>query len=79
VHRNRIFWARIETALALLTGTLGIVTIFWRDWIEILTGWDPDHHNGSAEVGVIVVLLALSITCAALARRTYRQAMALSS
>jgi hypothetical protein len=78
VHRNRIFWARIEAALAAATGVLGIVTIFWRDWIEILTGWDPDHHSGSAEIALIVVLLALSVTCAALARRTYRQAMALA-
>jgi hypothetical protein len=75
----RIFLARIETTVAILTGALGIITIFWHDWIEILTGWDPDHHNGSLEVVLIVALLAASVTCAALARRTYRRLPALSS
>ena len=69
----RIFLARIETTVAILTGALGIITIFWHDWIEILTGWDPDHHSGSVEAGLIVALLAMSVTCAVLARRTYRR------
>ena len=75
----RIFLARIETTVAILTGALGIITIFWHDWIEILTGWDPDHHNGSVEVVLIVALLAMSVTCAVLARRTYRRIPVLSS
>jgi hypothetical protein len=75
----RIFLARIETTVAILTGALGIITIFWHDWIEILTGWDPDHHSGSVEAGLIVALLAVSVTCAVLARRTYRRIPALSS
>ena len=75
----RIFLARIETTVAILTGALGIITIFWHDWIEILTGWDPDHHSGSVEAGLIVALLAMSVTCAVLARRTYRRIPALSS
>jgi hypothetical protein len=29
---------RLETAIALLAGGLGILTIFRRDWIEALTG-----------------------------------------
>ena len=75
----RIFLARIETTVAILTGALGIITIFWHDWIEILTGWDPDHHSGSVEAGLIVALLAVSVTCAVLARRTYRRIPVLSS
>ena len=75
----RIFLARIEAALAALTGSLGILTIFWRDWIEGLTGWHPDRHSGSFEAGLIVVLLAVSVICAALARRTYRRLAPLSS
>ena len=73
MHSYRIFLARIEAALAVLTAALGIITIFWRDWIEILTGWDPDHHSGSAEIGIILALFVLSVTCALLARRTYRR------
>lgn len=73
MHSYRIVLARIEAALAVLTAALGIITIFWRDWIEILTGWDPDHHSGSAEIGIILALFVLSVTCALLARRTYRR------
>ena len=79
MRSSRIFLARIETTVAILTGALGIITIFWHDWIEILTGWDPDHHNGGVEVGLIVALLAMSVTCAVLARRTYRRIPVLSS
>ena len=69
----RIILARFEVALAALAAALAIVTIFWRDWIEILTGWSPDHHSGGAEAGLILALFAASITCAVLARRTYRR------
>lgn len=75
----QIFLARIEVALAALTGGLGILTIVWHDWIEGLTGWNPDHHSGGYEVGLILVLFAVSVTCAALARRTYRRLAAVPS
>src|SRR3954452_16747599 len=41
------FWG--ETAVAVVCGVLAIATVFWQDWIEALTGFDPDHHGGSAE------------------------------
>ena len=62
----------LETAIALLAGLLGIVTIFWHDWIEALTGWDPDHHNGSVEWLIVVVLLVVAITMGSIARRHWR-------
>ena len=46
---------KIETTLAALSGVLGVLTFFWHDWLEV-TGWDPDHHNGSAEWVIAVVL-----------------------
>ena len=57
---------------ALCAGILGILTIFWHDWIEALTGRDPDHHNGSAEWIVVVGLLAVAITMSLVARRHWR-------
>src|SRR4029078_7003784 len=51
---------KIETVLATLSGVLGVVTLFWHDWLEV-TGWDPDRHNGSAE-GLIAVLLIASVS-----------------
>jgi hypothetical protein len=65
-----------ETALALVAGLLGVVTIFWRDWIEALTGWDPDQHNGSAEWLIVVGLLAVAVAAGAVARRHWRMRLA---
>ena len=63
---------RLEMAVASCAGILGILTIFWHDWIEALTGWDPDRHNGSAEWLVIVGLLAIAITMGLIARHHWR-------
>jgi hypothetical protein len=70
---HRIVLFRLEISFAVSTGILGVVTVFWRDWIEALTGWSPDHHSGSVEFGLISVLLITSVSCAAAARRTYRR------
>ena len=62
----------LETAIALAAGALGVLTIFWRDWIEALTRWDPDHHNGSVEWLIVAVLLAVSAVMGVAARRHWR-------
>ena len=36
---------KIETTLAALSGVLGVLTLFWHDWLEV-TGWDPDTTTG---------------------------------
>jgi hypothetical protein len=64
--------ARLETAAAVCAGVLGILTIFWHDWIEILTGWDPDHHDGRAEWLLVAGLLAVAIAAGLGARRHWR-------
>ncbi len=69
---------RLETAIAAVAGVLGILTIFWHDWIEGLTGWDPDHHNGSFEWIIIVALLAVAVVVGAMARRDWRLSAALA-
>ncbi len=56
-------------AVALCAGVLGILTIFWHDWIEAATGWDPDHHNGAAEWIVVAGLLAVAVAMGLVARR----------
>ena len=75
----RVLLFRIEVSLAVLTGLFGVLTLFWRDWIEALTGWSPDRHSGSVEFGLVAVLLIMSVSCAAVARRTHRRLVALSS
>jgi hypothetical protein len=65
------FW--IEAGLAVLTGSLAILTIFWRDWIEALTGFDPDHHNGSVEWAIVVGLAIICVAVAVAARAEWRR------
>jgi hypothetical protein len=64
--------AQLEAAVALCAGILGILTIFWHDWIEALTGWDPDHHNGTVEWIIVIALLAVSVAMGLAARRHWR-------
>jgi hypothetical protein len=65
------FW--IESALAAASGMLGLLTLVWRDWIEGVFGWDPDHHNGSLEWLLVAALLLAALTLGALARRGWRR------
>ncbi|MBV9097895.1 MAG: hypothetical protein JO079_07550, partial [Frankiaceae bacterium] len=65
-YRNRV---SVESALGLVAGLVALVTIVWPDWIELLTGVDPDHHNGSIEW---VVAAALFAVAAALGADIYR-------
>jgi hypothetical protein len=51
---------KLELSLAFAVTMLGIVTIRWRDWIESVFRFDPDHHNGSLEWALIVGLFALA-------------------
>jgi hypothetical protein len=69
---------RLEMAVASCAGILGILTIFWHDWIEALTGWDPDQHNGSVEWLVVVGLLAVAVAIAFVARRHWKLLTAVS-
>ncbi len=64
--------ARIEIVLAALLGAATILTAVWPDWIEGLTGFDPDGGNGSIEWLIVAVLAVATIVVAALARRDLR-------
>jgi len=66
--------ARLEMAAALCAGILGILTIFWHDWIEVLTGWDPDNHSGAVEWIVVAGLLVAAVTMGLAARHHWRLA-----
>lgn len=65
--------ARLETGVCTLTGVLAVLTIFWQDWIEGLTDWDPDHHDGSFEALIILGFALASVVLGLLARRSWRQ------
>src|SRR5215468_5475978 len=69
---RRRFW--VEVAAAAAAGILSVITPIWPDWIELVSGWDPDQHDGTAEwtiaVGLLVVALAIVATAASEWRRT---------
>jgi hypothetical protein len=67
-----MFW--LESVLASLTAVLAILTLAWKDWIEGVFGFDPDHHNGSFELELTIVCFAITVLCATLARRQWRGA-----
>jgi len=55
----------VESALGLAAGLLALITIVWSDWIEVLTGIDPDHHNGSIEWFLVAALFAVAVSLGA--------------
>jgi hypothetical protein len=64
------FW--IEAGFALASGFLAVLTLFWREWIEV-AGWEPDHGDGSAEWIIVLALAAVSLVSAVVARIEWRQ------
>jgi len=74
---RRQFW--LESALALACCALAALTLVWRDWIEALTGVDPDGHNGSVEWLVVAGLATCSIVVGLAAWNELRPARSTSA
>jgi hypothetical protein len=60
------FW--LEGALALVSGSLFVLTLVWRDWIEAVLHVDPDRHSGSLEWAIVAALLVIALVSTLLAR-----------
>jgi hypothetical protein len=77
VRRVRI---RLEAGLATVALGLGVLTLFTRDWIELIFGVDPDGGSGSMEWLIVAVLFTASLLLGSVAgwewRRGVRQASA---
>ncbi len=67
----------IEGGLATLTAFLTVLTLISREWIEFLTGWDPDHGNGSLEWLIVVVLAAATVALGLRARANWQRYQAM--
>ena len=63
----------LEGALAVGTGLLAVVTLINAEWIEWLTGKDPDGGSGTLEWGLVLVLALASVAAGVVARRDYRR------
>lgn len=68
------FW--LETAMAIATSIVFVITLVQRDWIEIVFGVDPDQGNGSLEWLIVGALLVASITLFTLASHEWGRARA---
>lgn len=64
------FW--IEAGAALISGCLFLVTLFWRNWIELVFGMDPDAGSGSLEWSIVLVAAILTVALVTLARQEWR-------
>ncbi|HEV7666350.1 MAG TPA: ABC transporter permease [Chloroflexota bacterium] len=67
-----LFW--IEALLALGNGVLLIMTVVWKDWIEVVFKIDPDAGSGAVEWAVLTIALLLTVAFLALARAEWRRA-----
>jgi hypothetical protein len=70
--QRRRFWA--EAALSTAAAILAVLTLISPAWIELLTGWDPDHGDGSIEWIVVAVMAAVALTLGLAAREEWRRA-----
>jgi tetrahydromethanopterin S-methyltransferase subunit E len=71
------FW--VESVLATITGVLFVVTLFVRNWIEVVFGVDPDRQNGALEWAIVGTLLVVTLLFSALARAEWKRAIRLAA
>jgi hypothetical protein len=68
----RRFWG--EAIVAAVGAVLFVLTLFTKEWIELLTGLDPDRGSGAVELALALGLLGVAACSAWLARRSYHTA-----
>lgn len=66
MHSRTLYW--IELAVAVSCAALAVVTTVWPDWIERLTGWEPDGGDGSTEWELVLSFALVSVVSGLLAR-----------
>jgi hypothetical protein len=69
---RRRFWP--ESATAAIAATLAALTAVWPDWIEHLTGQEPDNGNGSLELYLTAAFAVTAVIFAIVASAEWRRA-----
>jgi hypothetical protein len=59
--------------VAVACGFLLVLTLVWKDWIEIVFDVDPDRHSGSLEWLIVVALAATTISLVIAGRSEWRR------
>lgn len=66
-------WFWIEATLSAVTVVAAVVTLLWRDWIELVFGVDPDQGSGEVEWALIGALLVVSAILTTVAARGWQR------
>jgi hypothetical protein len=66
---RRRFW--FEAGCAILSLALFVLSLFSREWIEVVFGVDPDGGDGSLELVLTILPLAVAVVSSWFARREY--------
>jgi hypothetical protein len=74
---NRRFWSM--AGLACASALLLLMTVLWKDWIEIVFRVDPDQGSGRAEWLIVLLASAATVTFAICARIEWRQARSVAA
>ena len=64
----------LEVTVAAVTASLFLVTLIWKDWIEIVSGVDPDRGSGALEWAIVLAMGLAALTSAVLARWEWKRA-----
>jgi ABC-type thiamin/hydroxymethylpyrimidine transport system permease subunit len=64
---------RIEVVLAVISAALCVLTLVFPEWIEALTGLEPDAGSGELEWVISGIFLAAAVVSALLANRDRRR------
>lgn len=62
-----------ETVLSIACCALALLSTIWPDWIEALTGLDPDHGDGSVEWEFVAAFALAALVSGLLARIHWRR------
>jgi hypothetical protein len=73
VNRNLAHHLWIEIVLAIVSAACLTATAVWPQWIENITGLEPDGGDGSTEWGWSLAFCAATLMCIAAARRTLKR------